>query len=87
MNSTTHGEVVNDDKRMIDWIPDGDIKLRPRTFTAADAVSLTTSTDLFARKFDTEIDAEILDILEAHLRTQDVANIDQAPALGKLLTA
>jgi hypothetical protein len=80
MNSTAHGEVVNDDKRMIDWIPDGDIKLRPRTFTAADAGQLTASSDLFARKFDTEIDAEILDILEAHLRTQDVANGDAAPA-------
>jgi hypothetical protein len=80
MNSTAHGEVVNDDKRMIDWIPDGDIKLRPRTFTAADAIQLTASSDLFARKFDTEIDAEILDILEAHLRTQDVANGDAAPA-------
>jgi hypothetical protein len=41
MNTAAHGEVVNDDKRMIDWIPDGDIKLRPRTFTAADAVQLT----------------------------------------------
>jgi len=80
MNSTAHGEVVNDDKRMIDWIPDGDIKLRPRTFTAADAGQLTASSDLFARKFDAEVDAEILDILEAHLRTQDVANGDHAPA-------
>ncbi len=87
MNTAAHGEVVNDDKRMIDWIPDGDIKLRPRTFTAVDAVSLTTSADLFARKFDAEVDGEILDILEAHLRTQDVANVDRAPARGELLTA
>ena len=79
MNTPVHGEVVNDDKRLIDWIPDGDIKLRPRTFTAADAVQLTTSQDLFARKFDAEVDTEILDILEAHLRTQDVANGDVAP--------
>jgi hypothetical protein len=85
--------VVNDDKRMIDWIPDGEIKLRPRTFTAVDAVSLTTSSDLFARKFDAEVDSQILDILEAHLRTQDVANTETAPvrapapALGELLTA
>ncbi|WP_442857065.1 beta-1,6-N-acetylglucosaminyltransferase [Caulobacter sp. Root487D2Y] len=87
MNTAAHGEVVNDDKRMIDWIPDGDIKLRPRTFTAVDAVSLTTSSDLFARKFDAELDTEILDILEAHLRTQDVANVDQAPVVGELLIA
>jgi hypothetical protein len=74
MNTTTHGEIVNDDKRMIDWVPDGDIKLRPRTFTAADADALTSSADLFARKFDAEVDADILDILEAHLRAQVVAN-------------
>jgi hypothetical protein len=78
MNTAAHGEVINDDKRMIDWVPDGDIKLRPRTFTAADANLLTTSSDLFARKFDAETDAEILDILEAHLRTQDAANAHPA---------
>lgn len=87
MNTDAHGEVVNDDKRMIDWIPDGDIKLRPRTFTAADAVALTTGTDLFARKFDVEVDAEILDILEAHLRTQDVANVDDAPIKARTVVA
>lgn len=80
MNTSTHGEVINDDKRMIDWIPDGDIKLRPRTFRAADAVHLTTGQDLFARKFDATEDSEILDLLEAHLRTQDVANADEVPS-------
>lgn len=79
MNNSTHGEIVNDDKRMIDWIPDGDIKLRPRTFTLEDATQLTASLDLFARKFDAEVDADILDLLEAHLRTQDVANSDDVP--------
>ncbi|WP_421740109.1 beta-1,6-N-acetylglucosaminyltransferase [Caulobacter sp.] len=81
MNTSAHGEIVNDDKRMIDWVPDGDIKLRPRTFRASDAVQLTTSADLFARKFDADEDSEILDILEAHLRTQDVANVDEPPPL------
>lgn len=80
MNTSTHGEVINDDKRMIDWIPDGDIKLRPRTFVASDAMKLTTGQDLFARKFDATEDSEILDLLEAHLRTQDVANVDEAPS-------
>jgi len=74
MNTAMHGEIVNDDLRMIDWVPDGDIKLRPRTFTKADADRLTSSSDLFARKFDAEVDGEILDILEAHLRTQLVAS-------------
>lgn len=73
MNTATHGQIVNDDKRMIDWVTDGDIKLRPRNFTARDAVQLINSSDLFARKFDTRVDAEIFDILEAHLQAQDVA--------------
>lgn len=74
MNTAEHGQIVNDDLRMIDWVPDGDIKLRPRTFRTEDAVALTTSSALFARKFDAEEDARILDILEAHLRASDVAN-------------
>ena len=77
MNTAVHGQIVNDDKRMIDWVPDGDIKLRPRTFTMGDATALTASDDLFARKFDMAMDGGILDILEAHLLAQDAAN---APA-------
>jgi hypothetical protein len=74
MNTAEHGEVVNDDLRMIDWVPDGDIKLRPRTFTTEDAAALTESPALFARKFDIEEDSRILDILGAHLRASEVAN-------------
>lgn len=81
MNTAAHGEIVNDDKRTIDWVPDGDIKLRPRTFTKADADMLKSRSDLFARKFDAEVDAEILDILEAHLRTQVVASA-RSPAVA-----
>lgn len=69
MNSRGQGEVMNDDLRTIDWVPDGDIKLRPRTFVTADALGLTLSPDLFARKFDAEEDAVIFDLLEAHLKT------------------
>ncbi|PYE25984.1 hypothetical protein DFI02_103120 [Rhizobium sp. PP-F2F-G20b] len=29
MNTPVHGEIVNDDLRTIDWVADGDIKLRP----------------------------------------------------------
>ncbi|ATC31035.1 glycosyl transferase [Caulobacter vibrioides] len=86
MNTDVHGEIINDDKRLIDWIPDGDIKLRPRTFVAADAAQLTASADLFARKFDLQEDGEIFDLLEAHLRTQDAANAAAAPeVIGKRL--
>jgi len=63
-NTDQHGRMINDDMRMIDWIPDGDIKLRPRTFTLADAPMLTASPDLFARKFDAEVDNGILTLLE-----------------------
>jgi hypothetical protein len=69
MNSRAQGEVMNDDLRAIDWVPDGDIKLRPRTFVTADALRLMTSGDLFARKFDAGEDAGIFDLLEAHLKT------------------
>jgi hypothetical protein len=80
MNTKAHGDIVSDDLRTIDWVPDGDIKLRPRTFTSEDAARLIASPDLFARKFDMSVDAGILDILESHLKTQDVAN----PAPAKL---
>src|SRR3546814_1836020 len=65
MNSRAQGEVMNDDLRTIDWVPDGDIKLRPRTFVTADALRLTLSPDLFARKFDAEEDSAIFDLIEA----------------------
>lgn len=69
MNGFARGPVVNTDLRTIDWVPDGDIKLRPRTFTALDEVRLKLSPDLFARKFDMSEDSQILDALERHLST------------------
>ena len=80
MNSVNQGEVVNDDLRTIDWVPDGDIKLRPRTFVTADRLRLTLSPDLFARKFDEEEDAEIFDLLEAHLKTPAASIYTRDPA-------
>ena len=67
MNSGDQGIVMNDDLRMIDWVPDGDIKLRPRNYDENDLGQLERSTDLFARKFDAEEDTEILSLLERHL--------------------
>lgn len=67
MNTSYRASIVNDDKRAIDWIPMGTIKLRPRDFTAQDASVLMASQDLFARKFDETVDDEILGILEAHI--------------------
>ena len=73
MNTTCHGPIVSDDLRLIDWVPDGDIKLRPRTFTLEDASMLTKSEALFARKFDESIDADIFEVLEQNLRKQALA--------------
>ncbi|WP_197279817.1 beta-1,6-N-acetylglucosaminyltransferase [Bosea sp. AAP35] len=68
MNTAEHGEIVSDDQRLIDWVPDGDIKLRPRTYTADDAPELLASACLFARKFDSLVDDEILDMIDTRLR-------------------
>ena len=75
MNTAAHGVVVNDDLRTIDWIPDGAIKLRPRTFTVADVHLLKTGKDLFARKFDANVDAEILTLLERHIANDPVQQL------------
>lgn len=74
MNSIDHGIVMNDDLRMIDWVPDGDIKLRPRNYDEKDFEQLQRSTDLFARKFDAEYKTEILSLLETHLKSAAADN-------------
>jgi hypothetical protein len=79
MNTSVHGEIVNDDLRMIDWVSDGDIKLRPRTYMRQDAAALKASHNLFARKFEKDIDGDILSILEGHLVRQ--ARIAEDPEL------
>ena len=72
MNTSYKANIVNDDKRTIDWIPMGTIKLRPRDFTIHDANALTSNQDLFARKFDETVDRDILSLLEVHLLKQPV---------------
>jgi len=69
MNSGDQGIIMNDDLRMIDWVPDGDIKLRPRNYINSDLGHLVRSNDLFARKFDAEENDEVLVSLERHLQT------------------
>lgn len=84
MNSGDHGTVMNDDLRMIDWIPDGDIKLRPRNYDVDDIVALKRSPDLFARKFDAEENTAILSLLERHLRSPE-ASVYRAIAPERML--
>ncbi len=79
MNCGDQGLVMNDDLRMIDWIPDGDIKLRPRNYGEDDLKRLQNSPDLFARKFDAEGDPRILTLLEKHLKSP-AANIYRSAA-------
>jgi hypothetical protein len=67
MNTSFKGKIINNDKRAIIWIPDGDIKLRPKTFTKDDIDFLLAGNNLFARKFDDNVDSNILDIIENNL--------------------
>lgn len=67
MNTSFSGTIISDDKRAIIWIPEGDIKLRPKTFTQDDLNFLLNSDCLFARKFDDKVDAKIIGILESRL--------------------
>ncbi|WP_088309206.1 beta-1,6-N-acetylglucosaminyltransferase [Novosphingobium sp. B 225] len=83
MNTFPRGPVVNDDMRLIDWVPDGLIKLRPRTFVSRDASELTLSNDLFARKFDCQEDSAIFDVLERHLTTRRASTYVAAPARAR----
>lgn len=66
MNTSFTGILINDDKRAIIWIPDGDIKLRPKTFTNDDYNFLKIGENLFARKFDDNIDNIIIDKLKPY---------------------
>lgn len=65
MNTSFNGVLVNDDKRAIIWIPDGEIKLRPKTFTGTDLDFLQKGDHLFARKFDDHVDDEIINSIES----------------------
>jgi hypothetical protein len=91
MNSGDHGIVMNDDLRMIDWVPDGEIKLRPRNYGMKDFEKLRESSDLFARKFDAQEDEGILLLLERHLQSP-AANIfkynsdfDELPSISNFV--
>lgn len=77
MNTSFKGILVDDDKRAIIWIPDGDIKLRPKTFTQEDVDFLHLGEHLFARKFDDNVDDIIIDKMSIHYHTALSANESQ----------
>ncbi len=64
MNTSFNGKLINDDKRAIIWIPDGNIKLRPKTFTKDDIKFLLQGNNLFARKFDDNVDDNIIEYIK-----------------------
>ena len=66
MNTSYRGILIDDDRRAIVWIPDGAIKLRPKTFTIDDYRFLSKSDGLFARKFDDTIDGDIINKMKPH---------------------
>lgn len=84
MNTSYKATIENDDKRAIDWIPMGTIKLRPRDFTADDADFLMKSQELFARKFDETVDPNILSILEAHLELSSAMPVKMIEPLKRV---
>lgn len=70
MNTSFKGDLIDDDKRAIIWIPDGDIKLRPKTFTNLDLDFLQLGQNLFARKFDDNVDGDIIDKIKFNYNIQ-----------------
>jgi hypothetical protein len=66
LNSSVRDRVANESLHHIEW-PGGS---HPATFERKDFPRLAASGKLFARKFDTEVDAEILDLIDRELLGQ-----------------
>jgi hypothetical protein len=66
MNSPLRDKIINDNYRYIDWSGGG---ANPKILTVEDAGALAHTYKLFARKFDINQDAEILDIIDRTLNS------------------
>jgi hypothetical protein len=64
MNSPLRDTVINDNRRQISW---DNVSARPKVYTLDDYDELAQSNAFFARKFETTVDAAILDRLEQRL--------------------
>lgn len=73
MNTSFDWNIINDDKRAIIWVNDGDIKLRPKTFKKGDINFLSLKNNLFARKFDDNEDSEIIDFIKENFNKKVIA--------------
>jgi hypothetical protein len=68
MSSEHAGSIVNENLRYIDW----QAKPAPKVLTTNDVPAMLASNALFARKFDTEIDSDVLDVLDRQLALEAV---------------
>jgi len=66
MNSKLSGQVINDDKCYVRWSPKPN-RSHPLILETKDFNELKVSSDLFARKFDIEVDENILDLLDKEI--------------------
>jgi hypothetical protein len=72
MNSPFKSQVINDNCRYMDWSSGG---ARPKVLTKDDIGRLKHSNKLFARKFDSAVDAEVLDLIDAEILAKEKKKI------------
>ncbi|QJD94569.1 beta-1,6-N-acetylglucosaminyltransferase [Mucilaginibacter robiniae] len=70
-NSKYQSWMVNNNLRHMDWSLGG---ASPKTFTIADKSQLLASNKLYARKFDTNKDIEVLDCIDRKLESNPLTN-------------
>ena len=75
MHSPLKDTVVSKSFRKLEWAGGA----HPKTFTIADKDELLASDAFFARKFDDEVDATILDALDVHLHSPQRVEAAQGP--------
>lgn len=68
MSSPLADTVIRDNLRLVDWQRTEHGGCSPHTFTMADYDMLVNSDRLFARKFDPDIDREIVDAMYARIK-------------------
>lgn len=76
LNSPFRGSVVNDDLRFLEW-RDPETAGGPAVLGASDLERVRASDDLFARKFDLTVDAEVLDLLDEAVGATPAASYER----------
>lgn len=70
LNSPLRDELVNDDLRHVEW-RDPAVAGGPAVLGSGDFDRIASSPNLFARKFDVTVDAEVLDMIDARIEEDD----------------